>query len=133
MMAKFNYFTRETLISLRRNLLMTLAGILTVTVSLFLFGGIMLLSRVVDHGTAKWKGGVEEEIYMKVDATQSQIDGVQARLTADRDVKTLQVHLEGAGARRGEEALQGTTPTSSRASAPPTSPRRSGSPRSERS
>lgn len=89
MLAKFNYFARETLISLRRNLLMTLAGILTVTVSLFLFGGIMLLSRVVDHGTAKWKGGVEEEIYMKVDATQSQIDGVQARLTADRDVKSF--------------------------------------------
>jgi cell division transport system permease protein len=89
-MAKFNYFARETLISLRRNLLMTLAGILTVTVSLFLFGGIMLLSRVVDHGTAKWKGGVEEEIYMKVDATQSQIDGVQSRLTADRDVKKFE-------------------------------------------
>ena len=51
MMAKLGYFARETLISLRRNLLMTLAGILTVTVSLFLFGGIMLLSRVIDHGT----------------------------------------------------------------------------------
>ncbi len=89
-MAKFDYFARETLISLRRNLLMTLAGILTVTVSLFLFGGIMLLSRVVDHGTAKWKGGVEEEIYMKVDATQSQIDGVQSRLSGDRDVKKFQ-------------------------------------------
>ena len=89
-MAKFNYFARETLISLRRNLLMTLAGILTVTVSLFLFGGIMLLSRVVDHGTAKWKGGVEEEIYMKVDATQSQIDGVQSRLSSERNIKKFE-------------------------------------------
>jgi cell division transport system permease protein len=89
-MPKVKYFSRETLISLRRNLLMTLAGILTVTVSLFLFGGIMLLSRVVDHGTQKWKGGVEEEIYMKVDATQAQIDAVQAELAADRDVKRFE-------------------------------------------
>ncbi|HZJ27608.1 MAG TPA: permease-like cell division protein FtsX [Acidimicrobiia bacterium] len=87
MMAKLGYFARETLISLRRNLLMTLAGILTVTVSLFLFGGIMLLSRVVDHGTQKWKGGVEEEIFMKPTATQDQIDNVQRRLTDDPLVK----------------------------------------------
>jgi cell division transport system permease protein len=89
-MPKIKYFSRETLISLRRNLLMTLAGILTVTVSLFLFGGIMLLSRVVDHGTQKWKGGVEEEIYMKPEATEAQIAGVQAKLAADRDVKRFE-------------------------------------------
>ena len=35
----------ETLISLRRNLLMTFAGVMTVAVSLFLFGGILLVSR----------------------------------------------------------------------------------------
>lgn len=89
-MAKLGYFARETLISLRRNLLMTLAGILTVTVSLFLFGGIMLLSRVVDHGTQKWKGGVEEEIFMNTKATQGQIDNVQTRLTDDPLVKRFE-------------------------------------------
>ena len=41
-MSRFNYFVRETVISLRRNLLMTLAGIMTVAISLFLFGGILL-------------------------------------------------------------------------------------------
>ena len=56
--------TRETAVSLRRNLLMTLAGILTVAVSLFLFGGVLLLSRMVDHGTARWKNGVELEIFL---------------------------------------------------------------------
>ena len=43
-MSRLAYFTRETLISLRRNLLMTFAGIMTVAVSLFLFGGILLVS-----------------------------------------------------------------------------------------
>ena len=48
---RLSYFARETLISLRRNLLMTLAGILTVTVSLLLLGGILLFQQWVDHGT----------------------------------------------------------------------------------
>ena len=50
-MSRLAYFARETLISLRRNLLMTIAGIMTVAISLFLFGGILLVSRTVDHGT----------------------------------------------------------------------------------
>ncbi len=49
-MAKLSYFARETLISLRRNLLMTLAGILTVTVSLFLFGGMSCVEARPDTG-----------------------------------------------------------------------------------
>src|SRR5437764_258875 len=80
--------TRETLISLRRNLLMTLAGILTVTVSLLLLGGILLFQQRVDHGTNKWKHGVEFEIYMKTDATKEQIDALRNQLNGDRQVKS---------------------------------------------
>ena len=65
-MSRLAYFVRETLISLRRNLLMTIAGIITVAISLFLFGGILLVSATVDHGTQQWKHGVELEIFMKV-------------------------------------------------------------------
>jgi cell division transport system permease protein len=82
-MSRLAYFTRETLISLRRNLGMTFAGVMTVSVSLFLFGGILLVSRVVDHGTNKWKNGVELEIFMQVKASQSQIDDVEAALIED--------------------------------------------------
>ena len=70
-MSRLAYFARETLISLRRNLLMTIAGIITVLISLVLFGGILLLSSAVDHGTEKWKHGVELEIFMKVNASKS--------------------------------------------------------------
>jgi len=82
-MSRLAYFTRETLISLRRNLLMTFAGVMTVSVSLFLFGGILLVSRVVDHGTSKWKNGVELEIFMQVQASQTQIANVRKALEAD--------------------------------------------------
>ena len=88
MISRLQYFTRETLISLRRNLLMTLAGILTVAVSLSLFGGILLLSRWVDHGTEVIKGGVRLEVFMTVNATKQQISDVQANLDADPQVKS---------------------------------------------
>ncbi|GIU86901.1 MAG: cell division protein FtsX [Acidimicrobiia bacterium] len=89
-MSRLAYFVRETLISLRRNLLMTLAGIITVAVSLALFGGIRLVQRVVDHGTSKWKDGVELEIFMEVDAGEAQIADVRAQLEADEDVRSFE-------------------------------------------
>jgi cell division transport system permease protein len=99
----FRYVTRETAVSLRRNLLMTLAGILTVAVSLFLFGGVLLLSRMVDHGTSRWKNGVELEIFLcskssvpvtpapgadcTGEASAEQIEKVRAELAASPDVR----------------------------------------------
>jgi cell division transport system permease protein len=87
-MRQLVYFARETLISLRRNLLMTVAGILTVTVSLLLLGGILLFQQWVDHGTERWKNGVEFEVFMKPDATKQQIDAVRKDLGEDRQVKS---------------------------------------------
>jgi cell division transport system permease protein len=98
---KIGYVTRETAVSLRRNLLMTLAGVMTVAVSLFLFGGVLLLSRMVDHGTARWKHGVELEIFLcsrstaqpgatdtcQAEATEAQIASVQAELERSKDVR----------------------------------------------
>lgn len=86
MALRAGYFSRETLISLRRNILMTLAGILTVAVSLLLFGVILLVSRAVDAGTDRWKDGVEFEVFMEVEATQNQIDDVELALEEDPEV-----------------------------------------------
>lgn len=88
-MSRLAYFTRETLISLRRNLLMTFAGVMTVAVSLFLFGGILLVSRTVDHGTNKWKHGVELEIFMQVKASDAKTNAVTAQLKSDPNVKSF--------------------------------------------
>src|SRR5256714_333933 len=88
-MSRLSYFLRETLISLRRNLLMTIAGIITVLISLVLFGGILLLSSAVDHGTERWKHGVELEIFMKTNASRSDVDAMKGQLGADKSlVKT---------------------------------------------
>jgi cell division transport system permease protein len=88
-LTRIGYFFRETAVSLRRNLLMTIAGVLTVAVSLALFGGVLLLSKWVDHGTERIKGGVRLEIFMEVKAPEQQIADVRAALKADRDVKSF--------------------------------------------
>jgi cell division transport system permease protein len=87
MWSRMQYFTRETTISLRRNLLMTIAGVLTVAVSLALFGGIMLLSQWVDHGTERIKGGVRLEAFMTVNASEQQIADVRKAIEDDPQIK----------------------------------------------
>jgi cell division transport system permease protein len=96
-MSRLAYFARETLISLRRNLLMTIAGIITVAISLFLFGGILLVSATVDHGTQQWKHGIELEIFMNVGSTKNQVQVIDKELAADPQVKTYK-HLTQADA-----------------------------------
>src|SRR5436190_11249287 len=88
MWTRLGYFARETLVSLRRNLLMTIAGILTVAVSLALFGGILMLSKWVGHGTQEIKGGVRAEIFMSVNATPPQIAGVRQELDKDPQIRS---------------------------------------------
>lgn len=84
---KLGYFSRETMVGLRRNPLMTVAGVLTVAVSLFHFGGVMLLSRMAENGTSKWKDGIELEIFFFPGATEEQIGAVRQALEQAPDVR----------------------------------------------
>jgi cell division transport system permease protein len=68
---------------------MTLAGIITVAVSLCVLGGALLLSRLVDHGTQQWKDGVELEIFMNTRATDGQINALNRALGDDKDVRSF--------------------------------------------
>jgi cell division transport system permease protein len=86
MFGRASYFARETWVSLRRNVLMTTAGVITVAVSLCVLGGALLMTRLVDHGTQRWKDGVEFEIFMKVGATTPETKAVQSALDSDTDV-----------------------------------------------
>ncbi len=64
MTARWTYVIREAFIGLRRNLMMTVAVILSVTVSLTLLGASLLLSEQVDLATDDWTGRVEVSIYL---------------------------------------------------------------------
>ena len=90
---------------------MTVAGITTVAVSLSLFGGILLLSKWVDHGTEKIKGGVTLEIFMNIKATPQQISGVESNLKSDPNVRSFR-HLTKADAFAEFNGSSGASPTS---------------------
>jgi len=87
--SRFKYFARETWVSLRRNTMMTVAGVITVAVSLCVLGGSLLLTRLVDHGTQKWQNGVEFIVFMQPKAPSTQTDAVRTQLKADKDVRSF--------------------------------------------
>ncbi len=69
--------------------MMTIAGVLTVTVSLSLFGGGLLLTKWAGHGTERIKGDVKLEAFMQVHATDQQIEDVRTALESDPQVKSV--------------------------------------------
>jgi cell division transport system permease protein len=87
--SRLKYFIRETLVSLRRNVMMTIAGIMTVFISLMLFGGILVVVRAVDHGTSTWRHNVELEVWMDVKATAPEIEAIKTELARDPEVKSI--------------------------------------------
>jgi cell division transport system permease protein len=86
MFSRVGYILRETLSSLRRNLTLTVASLLTVVVSLALLGSALLLQRGVDNLLRRWEGGVEFIVFMNPDAAQEQIDAVQRDLDENPQV-----------------------------------------------
>lgn len=86
MFSRFRYFVSETFTNLRRNLLMTLAAITTVAVSLFLLGGVMVLSEIVNQVTGEWEGKVELNVFLREDITPEQTKELQSSLTGMPEV-----------------------------------------------
>jgi cell division transport system permease protein len=85
---RIDYVARETVTNLRRNLLMTVAAVLTVAVSLALVAGALLLRQGVQNATVQWRGGVELSIFLKPDVTDSQTRAVERQLDSMPEVKT---------------------------------------------
>lgn len=77
---KFDYFARETLINLRRNITLTIAAIMTAAVSLALFGSTLLVRQGVDNVSARWQNGIEVIAFLKADITEEQRDAIVATL-----------------------------------------------------
>jgi cell division transport system permease protein len=71
---------RETIISLRRNLMMTFSGIITIAVTATMISAMLLFIRGNDHASTKQRGNVELEIFMAVKATDAQVADVRADL-----------------------------------------------------
>jgi len=89
MALKVDYVARETASNLVRNVTISIATILTVTVSLFLVGFSMMVSQGVRNATQRWQGGVEFVVFLQPTATEDQIASVGADLEGSPDVEQV--------------------------------------------
>jgi cell division transport system permease protein len=89
MAIKVDYVVRETATNLTRNVTLTLASVLTVVVSLGLFGTAFMLNQGVNNANDRFKGGIEFIVYLQPESTQEQKDSVKADLEANPDVREI--------------------------------------------
>ena len=114
MLSRLSYTFREMWASLRRNLTLTVAAVITSTVSLLLFGSTLLIQHGFDNQLSKWTGGVEMIVYVKNDAAPEQ----RGRQDPPRRSRTRPAIIEDVTycdvamlAGRGADACSPATPT----------------------
>jgi cell division transport system permease protein len=87
MAIKLDYVARETATNLTRNITLTLASVLTVVVSLTLFGSAFMLNQGVNNANDRFKGGIEFIVYMQPNVTTEQRESIERDLQANPDIK----------------------------------------------
>src|SRR5690606_10982702 len=95
MALKLDYVVRETGSNLRRNITLSLAAVVTVGVSLALFGSALLLQQGVENVSGRWEQGIELIIFLKRDITDEQRETLQQQLEENPEIDEVRyVDLE---------------------------------------
>ena len=81
---KFDYVARETVSNLGRNITLTIAAILTVAVSLALFGSTLLLNQGVDNVSTRWRDGIELIAFLKPEISEEQRAAIETMLDENK-------------------------------------------------
>lgn len=87
MLSRLRYVVRETGASLRRNVTLTAAALLTVVVSLLLVGLALITRQGVSNSLTQWSSGVEFIVFMNPGSTPEQIEAVRGDLEANPQVE----------------------------------------------
>lgn len=80
------YALKETGQNLWRNFMLSLATIITIGVSLWLFGGFYLFQYAVDNATQRWEGGIEFVVWMNPEATGEQNANILDAITTSPEI-----------------------------------------------
>ena len=95
MALKLDSVVRETGSNLRRNITLSLAAVVTVGVSLALFGSALLLQQGVENVSGRWEQGIELIIFLKRDITDEQRETLQQQLEENPEIDEVRyVDLE---------------------------------------
>ena len=81
------YLLRETGGNLRRNLLMTVAAILTMAVSLSALGAVLVMRQAINKASVQWRGGVELAIFLRPQVSTTETSAIGQELTSTPGVK----------------------------------------------
>src|SRR5579862_2530910 len=76
----FKYALRETMTNLWRNRLMTMAAVLTVTVSLGLVGAALYLKQGAAQASATWQKAELVDVWMNANASKGELNAVETEL-----------------------------------------------------
>ena len=82
------YALRETGQNLWRNAMLSFATIITIGISLWLFGGFFLFNYAVDNATARWEGGIEFVVWMDPEATLEQDANIRTSIDESPAIKS---------------------------------------------
>ncbi len=86
-MYKFKMFVLDALRSLKRNKTITLASIVTVSATLFIFGIFLIVAQTVNLGVASIESKVEIKAYLSDEITSTEQENVESIITAVPGVK----------------------------------------------
>ncbi|MGH9059382.1 MAG: cell division protein FtsX, partial [Acidimicrobiales bacterium] len=81
------YVVRETGSNLSRNLVMTVAAIVTMAVSLAALGGVLIMRQAINKASLQWKGGVELAIFLQPQVSQNESAAIGHELASMQGVK----------------------------------------------
>ena len=98
MAVSLGYVARETGTNIRRNLLMTGAGILTVFLSFGFAGAALLLRQSVQQQASQFRDNTEIRVFMKAEASQTELDAIRTELQSTPEVAAITGELDKAAA-----------------------------------
>ncbi len=81
------YLLRETGGNLRRNLVMTVAAVVTMVVSLAAAGGVLIMREAIHKQAIQWRGGVQVAVFLNASVSPSEVHAVGQLLAQDRPGK----------------------------------------------
>ena len=76
------YLLRETGGNLARNIVMTVAAVVTMAVSLTALGGVLIMRQAINQATVQYQGGVELVVFINAGASAQEITGLRQQLAA---------------------------------------------------
>lgn len=83
------YLVRETAGNLRRNLVMTLAAVITMMVSLAALGSVLIMRQAINKASVQWKGGVELAIFLQPGIPDNESSAIGRELSTAQGVKKV--------------------------------------------